>query len=230
MKQTFIAVGCDISKDKIDIYINDEKGFYFTIKNNELGFNKLLKKLPEKQKYIVCMEATGHYYETFANYLYHQGFRVKVVNPLKIKWYAKSEFKRTKTDKQDAKLIADYCENISHKIHDYQSPTSEQYKIKRLIAYITQLTQQRTALKNRLKSSQDDFIKSQIQQQIKDVKNYITAAEKELHSISDNQLTRNLDTIPSIGTTTAAILSYYLMFYQFANKNKFTAFCGLSPE
>lgn len=228
MKESIIAVGSDVSKDKIDVLIKNKKGLHFTIKNNELGFEKLLKKLPENS--VVCMEATGHYYERFADYLYHHGVKVKVVNPLKIKWYAKSEFKRTKTDKQDAKLIADYCEEKSHKLHDYKAPTAEQYKIKRLISYLSQLVQQRTALKNRLHSNQDDFIKSQLQQQIKDVKNYIAAAEKELHTISDNSLTQNLVTIPSIGKTTAAILSYYLMFYQFADKNKFTAFCGLSPE
>lgn len=228
MKEKFIAVGSDIAQKTIDIHINDEKGTYLQINNNETGFKKLLSKLPENS--IVCMEATGHYYERFADYLYHHGVKVKVVNPLKIKWYAKSEFKRTKTDKQDAKLIADYCEEKSHKLHDYQAPTPEQYKIKRLISYLSQLVQQKTALKNRLHSSQDDFIKSQINQQIKDVKKYIEAAEQELSALSDNPLTHNLDTIPAIGKTTAAILSYYLTIYQFENKNKFTAFAGLSPE
>lgn len=228
MTHSFIAVGSDIAKDKIDIYIKDKKGLNLQIKNNETGFKKLLSKLPENS--IVCMEATGHYYEKFADYLYHHGVKVKVVNPLKVKWYAKSEFKRTKTDKQDAKLIADYCEEKSHKLHDYQAPTPEQYKIKRLISYLSQLVQQKTALKNRLHSSQDDFIKSQIKQQIQDIKRYIKAAEQELSALSDNQLTHNLDTIPAIGATTAAILSYYLTFYQFEDKNKFTAFAGLSPE
>lgn len=230
MKRIFIAVGCDISKDKIYIYINIGKGIHLVIRNNQSGFEKLLRKLPEKDEYIICMEATGIYYEQFADYLFHHGYCVKVVNPLKIKWFAKSEFNRTKTDKQDAKMIADYCQNNAHKIHDYQAPTPEQYKIKRLISYLSQLVQQQTALKNRLKSSQDEFVKTQIKQQLKDLKAYIETTRKELHKAGNNSLTKNLVSIPSIGETTAVILSYYLGAYQFTTKAKFTAFAGLSPE
>lgn len=53
MKENIIAVGSDVSKDKIDVLIKNKKGLHFTIKNNELGFEKLLKKLPENS--VVCM-------------------------------------------------------------------------------------------------------------------------------------------------------------------------------
>jgi len=38
-----------------------------------------------------------------------QGYPVSVVNPAKIKAFAKSELSRAKTDKADAKLIARYA-------------------------------------------------------------------------------------------------------------------------
>jgi transposase len=47
-----------------------------------------------------------------ANFLVAKGYSVSVVNPAKIKAYAKSELSRAKTDKADAKLIARYARSI----------------------------------------------------------------------------------------------------------------------
>jgi transposase len=52
------------------------------------------------------MEATGAYSQPLADFLVAKGYSVSVVNPAKIKAYAKSELSRAKTDKADAKLIA----------------------------------------------------------------------------------------------------------------------------
>lgn len=56
----------------------------------------------------ICMEATGNYFEDVADYI-GQFYTVSVINPYKISEYGKSRFHRTKTDKQDARLIAEYC-------------------------------------------------------------------------------------------------------------------------
>ena len=53
------------------------------------------------------MEATGIYYEQAAEYL-SVLYTIFVINPLKIKEYAKSQFSHTKTDKADSKLIAEF--------------------------------------------------------------------------------------------------------------------------
>jgi transposase len=41
--------------------------------------------------------------------MYQHGYTVSVVNPSRIKAYAKSQMRRNKTDTLDAALIADYC-------------------------------------------------------------------------------------------------------------------------
>ena len=58
------------------------------------------------------MEATGAYSQPLANFLVAKGYSVSVVNPAKIKAYAKSELSRAKTDKADAKLIARYARSM----------------------------------------------------------------------------------------------------------------------
>ncbi|HFB4685242.1 TPA: transposase, partial [Neisseria gonorrhoeae] len=104
------AVGLDISKltfDATAIVGNAEYSAKFD--NDSKGLNQFSDRLKSLgcQNLHICMEATGNYYEEVADY-FAQYYSVYVVNPLKISKYAESRFKRTKTDKQDAKLIAQY--------------------------------------------------------------------------------------------------------------------------
>ncbi|ENV8606125.1 transposase, partial [Neisseria gonorrhoeae] len=125
------AVGLDISKLTFDAsamvgktehsakFDNDSKGLdQFSDRLKSLGCQNL----------HICMEATGSYYEEVADY-FAQYYSVYVVNPLKISKYAESRFKRTKTDKQDAKLIAQYCRSAKEsELVKRQKPTDEQYR------------------------------------------------------------------------------------------------------
>ncbi|WP_230408759.1 IS110 family transposase, partial [Undibacterium flavidum] len=56
----------------------------------------------------VCMEATGIYWEAVAHYFAEQKFPVSVINPAQIKAFGASRLVRTKTDKVDAQLIAEF--------------------------------------------------------------------------------------------------------------------------
>ncbi|WP_445305222.1 MULTISPECIES: IS110 family transposase [unclassified Microcoleus] len=47
--------------------------------------------------------------EALAEFLYGDGFKVSIVNPARIKGFAKSELLRTKTDSVDAAQIARFC-------------------------------------------------------------------------------------------------------------------------
>lgn len=180
------------------------------------------------------MEATGIYYETIANYL-SQKYDVVVINPLKIKEYGKSLFNRTKTDKADAKLIAEYAYRHSDKLDFYTAPQNHQYQLHKLISLYSQLNLQITQEKNRKHASQDDFthavhdaiiqvLEAQMELTQKEIKQIIRKHEKL------NQQYRNLLTVPSIGDKTAAIILHYLNARDFKNVNKFMAFAGLAPK
>jgi transposase len=47
--------------------------------------------------------------EALAEFLYGEGFQVSIVNPARIKGFAKSELLRTQIDSVDAGLIARFC-------------------------------------------------------------------------------------------------------------------------
>lgn len=227
-----IAVGSDISQKTIDVQILDENETYIKIQNNEIGFNKLLKKLSDNPcNYHFCMEATGNYYENFADFLVENGFQVTVANPLKISKFAETEFQKTKTDKQDCKLIAQYCQEKLLKKHGtYKKPTEQQYQVKRLLSYINQLKQQKIALMNRQKNCKDEFIEIELKKQLVELKAHIKTAESKLSELTKSEEKDRLKTIPAISETTARVLVHFLTMFDFKTANKFTAFAGLSPQ
>jgi len=72
---------------------------------------EFLKQHPEEDfsHILFVMESTGVYHLRIALFLAKDlSYQVSVVNPLVIKKYAEMLLKRTKTDKVDARLIAQY--------------------------------------------------------------------------------------------------------------------------
>ncbi|MFT5943125.1 MAG: transposase, partial [Sediminicola sp.] len=97
--------GVDISKDVFDVHGSKEGHNQY--KNDESGFKKLLRELPDNS--LVVMEATGYYHYRLAQFLYKNGVIVSVVNPLSIKRFIQMKLAKVKTDKSDAKAICEYA-------------------------------------------------------------------------------------------------------------------------
>lgn len=80
------------------------------------------------------MEATGAYYEALALRAYQAGYQVSVVNPSFIRSYAQSLGIRVKTDKIDAKTIAQFAKERLPRL--WEPPTVEEQQLKSLLQRI----------------------------------------------------------------------------------------------
>ena len=109
-------LGIDISKAKFDVALLMDSKIKKTrvFENNLTGFKALSLWLIKQDitHLQACMEATGTYGDELATYLYDQGFEVSVVNPAQIKSFSGAQLNRAKTDKADAKLIAQFCASM----------------------------------------------------------------------------------------------------------------------
>src|ERR1043166_4798832 len=110
---TFSIIGIDISKLKFDLCLLRDNGklkhkVFPNTPSGFLQFSAWLQKQKVEQVHA-CMEATGTYGEALCLYLFDAGHRVSIINPAVIKAYAQSRLSRTKTDKEDAPLIAQFC-------------------------------------------------------------------------------------------------------------------------
>ena len=106
-------IGIDISKSKHCIAAIDQTATVllkptFVSQDNE-GFETIVQQLrllgtPEEVK--IGMEATGHYWVHFFNFLTEQGWQVELFNPVLSSAQGRAHLRGRKTDKDDAITIA----------------------------------------------------------------------------------------------------------------------------
>jgi transposase len=229
-------VGVDVAKDKFDIacFINNkyqDKCF----DNNKKGWLDFLKWLQKNvQSPWVCMEATGHYSEVIADFLYQQSIRVSIVNALQIKSFARMKLTRNKNDIIDARIIAEYCEKMLHRTFTPRSAT--QKELKDLSKLLDTLKEQLVQFKNQLHSTQGSLAKKALQKFIRELEKKIESIEKQLDDLisSDNNLNEKMELITSIkgvGEATAyKVLAQVPNIDNFSNAKQFAAFIGISPK
>lgn len=108
-KSTCSAVGIDISSETFDVFLaqTEATGIHKVFTNDLVGTKKCITFLKKKAfSGKVVMESTGRYHFLCAIMLKESGFNVFVVNPLTVKKYQTARIRKCKTDKQDAKLLA----------------------------------------------------------------------------------------------------------------------------
>lgn len=230
-------LGIDISKKHFDaaLQLPNEKFKNKKFTNDKAGFSDLGKWLEQFDigEMHCCMEATNVYGVSLAEFLYDQGYEVSVVNPARIKGFARSELLRTKNDKQDAKLIARFCKAMSPDLWRPEAP--EVRELKALVRRLDALIEMERQEANRL-----EVAEGIIQEEIKRHVDYLNEEIKRLKQDINDHIDKHpglkkqkelLLSIPGIGDRTAAIcLSYFAEIERFDNAKKLASFCGVAPR
>lgn len=203
-------LGIDVSKLTIDVALMvGDKLRPRKFDNNAAGFAHLQLWLEKNggTGAHVCMEATGRYYEALAESLYSNSYTVSVVNPIRIKGYAKVELKRHKTDELDASLIARYCATQNPDL--WKPMPTEIREVQEAERYLDALKEMKQQESNRLESLLvSRAVKETIQKHIEQINADIAELEKWLkdHVQSHERLAehyRLITSIIGIGNVTA---------------------------
>ena len=228
-KETF---GVDISKDGFDVH-GSNKG-HDRYKNDEPGFKKYLKELP--QGTLVVMEATGYYHYRLAQFLYKNGVIVSVVNPLSIKRFIQMKLAKVKTDKSDAKAICDYA--LINEVPIYNALTDVQSECLQLFRLLDTYLKQRTATKNKIHGEAvlgipSKFVYRSLVRNKKQLDKEVAAIESKILSLvkvdQQGQLTL-LTSIPGIGQKTALFLIVVTDgFSKFETASQLCSYVGITP-
>ncbi len=179
------------------------------------------------------MEATNVYGNALAESLYDQNHKISVVNPARIKGFAQSEMLRTKNDKQDAALIARFCESLSPDLWQPEPLSTRQ--LKAMVRRLDMLIEMKQQEVNRLDVS-DEVVQYDIRQHIKELEQRI----KKIRAQIEDHINRDLDlkrkkelllSIPGIGEKTmATVLPYFSATHNFDSAKKLASFCGVAPR
>lgn len=234
--QTF-HLGIDVAKAKLDCALRRPDGKFKSkvVPNNPEGFKALSHWLSKQgvTTLPVCMEATGVYWEAVAEYLTAHGMTVSVVNPAQIKAFGVSRRVRTKTDKVDARLIAEFCAERSPA--PWQAPTPNEQALRAMVLRLEALQTMRTQESHRLAVARE-VVKPGVSEHIAWLDKQIDALAKTIRDhINDDPDLKDkqalLHSIPGVGERTiATLLAFYAKVERFGNARQAVAFAGLDPR
>ena len=225
-------IGIDVAKNHLDIYLfpqNKSKRF----KNNELDILSLMEYIGSPQEIErIILEPTGGYEELVLETLASNGYNICQVNASQVRAFAKANGILAKTDKIDAKVLADYGSKLPSRVYMVLSP-----ELKILRKYINrrrQLLRMIIEEKNRLIKEKDDelilFMKEILTSLINQKKLLET---KIIANISNNiklsKIKKILQSIKGVGDITAAILIADLPELGKLNNNQIAKLVGVAP-
>jgi transposase len=149
-----LYVGIDVSKDKFDacgVGEGGEKIFSLTSPMDRKGFEKLMFHLKgHRTSLLLGLESTACYHLTLFSYLTSKGYQVVIINPLLISNFVKLQLRKTKTDKKDAFVIAQFL-MLRKEALSGQALSSELMELRDLARRRERLADQTTKLKGNMK-------------------------------------------------------------------------------
>jgi len=233
MKQHIL--GIDVAKRKLDVaLIFNGKTLTKQFDNSKQGFKLLNAWLESLHLWQVhaCLEATGTYSDEIALFLHQSGHFVSVVNPFRIKGYGKSKMQRNKTDKADARLIADFCLTQNPDRWFPLSPqVAELQAFNRRIEALEEMLQME---RNRLDVAPRKT-KPSITRMInifeKEIENLQKSIKEHIDQNPDlKEQSKLLQTIPGIAEKTSNLLLGELEFGRYKSAREVAASAGVTPK
>jgi len=100
-------VGIDVGKATLDVCVY-ETDLHWQDSNTDEGVHRLVKRLKRYQLTRVLVEATGGYERRFVEAACEHDLPVIIVQPIQVRQFARAQGVFAKTDKMDARLIAEY--------------------------------------------------------------------------------------------------------------------------
>lgn len=181
------VVGVDVSKKTLDVTLLNEKGGKRRKRfpNTTAGIAALQKWLQQQTtgQVHICMESTSVYWEALAETMDEVGYEVSVVNPVRIKGYAMSQLRRSKTDPLDGDVIADFCRTQQPPI--WTPPTADQKKLRALVRHLEALKKSRTQQCNRLDTSRDTEVQASLEMLVAVIETEIKQVQARIREFID---------------------------------------------
>lgn len=141
-------VGVDVSKRVLDVAMVGRQAQSWQVANDPVGIAELVAKLQGLAIERIVLEATGGYETAAANALAAAGLPVAVVNPKQVRDFAKASGQLAKTDRLDARVLAQFGAVLRPPIRPL--PDAEQQELAEMLDRRMQLVQMRTQEKSRL--------------------------------------------------------------------------------
>lgn len=122
-----VVVGIDVAKDKVDACIRSLSQRQ-TFPSTAEGQRALIRWLRKHKVGKAAMEASGGYERDWAKALREAGIEARIVDPKRVRSFARSAGRLAKNDAIDAEMIAWFAETFSEAPSQVEDPAHEEIK------------------------------------------------------------------------------------------------------
>lgn len=197
-----------------------------------------LRQVASPDETLVVLEVTGTYWLALAWFLHEAGFVVSVIAPTQAHLYARLERQQAKTDRIDARLLADFARE--RQPDAWTPPPAISDQLQQRLSQRNDLLTMKSEEANRLHALQrhpraEGSVVDRLERHIAYLQAEIDALDRELTQLlaADHEWTaaaRRLRTIPGVGPIVAAwILVATQCFAHCQTPDQAAAFAGLVP-
>ena len=196
-----------MSKDRLDVAVLAESKEQ-QVANTSQGIAQWVAWMQELEPELIVGEATGGYQRSLVDELFHTGLPVAVVNPARVRQFARACGLLAKTDKLDAQVLAVFGQRVQPKLYTGKSEAEKQ--LGALLVRRKQVEEMLKAEQNRLRTIFPS-LRNSVEQVIVCLREQKKCLDEQIQLFLQEQpawqeQTKILSSAPGVGMVTTATL------------------------
>jgi transposase len=234
---TVAGIGIDVSGAKLDLAIRFSDLNYFdgSYDNNVKGIKSLLSVLKRQETAKAAplvIESTGNCHLQSALMIKRGNYSVKVINPVLTKKFQKSSIRNAKSDKIDARRLADIA-CLEPNLPDFNGNIKD-IAAKKVTSYLSHLEKVRQQMNSSLKQIEHTKQLLKIDIDLKPINHAIEKIEEQMDVLSETLKIDLPETAQKIVRTTKGLSEKQMAIFlaligdkHFATRDQLVAYVGL---
>jgi transposase len=223
-------VGIDVSKAHLDVAVHAPAS-HWQVANNEQGISELAQRLQMLAPTRIVLEATGGFELPLVAGLMHARLPVMVLNPRRVRDFARAIGQLAKSDKLDAKVLAHFASVLTLEPRPIASDEEEQ--LTALLTRRRQIVDMLAVEKNRLITVRAS-LRADIAEHIAWLEQKLDSLNREIDRFVQQSAVWQakdvlLRSVPGVGRVTAHTLLAMLPELGTLNRQQIAALVGLAP-
>lgn len=204
-QQELVVVGIDVAKDKVDAYIRSLPQGH-TFPSTAEGRRALIRWLRRHRVGKAAMEASGGYEREWAKAVREAGIEARIVDPKRVRSFARSAGRFAKNDPIDAQMIAWFAETFADA--PGQAFDGEREKLMQIVNARQALIELQTSLQNRTEHVAPDVVQRAQARLLKKIAAELATLEVAIAAMIKTtahftELSEIIESVPGLGKGTS---------------------------
>jgi transposase len=227
---TIIYAGLDIAKLNLQLHL---AGRFYDLPNTAAGHRRLLKLLQAHPARQVICEATGGYERNVVEALHQAAICLSILNPARVRHFARAQGQRAKTDRIDAAVLSAYGQAFQPK--PTLARTESEQHLQELVRRRVQLLEILVAQRQQVERLTLPALRRQARSLVRRLEADVAQIEEQLQQLRQqtpevDQRAQKLQAITGVGAITALAVLAEVPELGTLNRRQTAALAGLAPH